>query len=79
MEDRREARGLRYQLVHILVLVVLAKLAGEDRLSGISEWVRRWQEALAKALGLKHCKRHTAPLTAGYWERGWRWRSSRRR
>ena len=54
MEDRRDARGLRYQLVHILVFVVLAKLAGEDRLTGISEWVRHRKEALAEALGLGH-------------------------
>ena len=53
LEDRRDPRGLRYKLVHILVFVVLAKLAGEDRLTGISEWVRHRKEALAKALGLK--------------------------
>ena len=29
-EDRRDARGMRYRLTHILVLVGLAKLAGED-------------------------------------------------
>ncbi len=54
LEDRRDARGIRYKLAHILVFVVLAKLAGEDRLSGIAEWVRHRKEALAKALGLRH-------------------------
>ena len=54
LEDRRDVRGLRYKLVHILIFVVLAKLAGEDRLTGISEWVRHRKVALAKALGLKH-------------------------
>jgi hypothetical protein len=53
LEDRRDARGIRYKLAHILVFVVLAKLAGEDRLTGISEWVRHRKEALAKALGLR--------------------------
>ena len=63
LEDRRDARGLRYKLVHILVFVVLAKLAGEDRLTGISEWVRHRKEALAKALGLR---RSQAPHRTTY-------------
>ena len=50
--DRRDSRGIRYRLVHVLVFVALAKLAGEDRLTGISEWVSHRKEALAKALGL---------------------------
>ena len=52
LEDRRDSRGIRYRLVHIVVFVALAKLAGEDRLTGISEWVSHRKEALAKALGL---------------------------
>jgi hypothetical protein len=36
----------------MLVFTPLAKLAGEDRLSGLSEWVSRWKEALAEALHL---------------------------
>ncbi len=63
LEDRWDARGLRYKLVHILVFVVLAKLAGEDRLTGISEWVRHRKEALAKALGLR---RSQAPHRTTY-------------
>ena len=53
LEDRRDSRGIRYQLVHILVFAVLSKLAGEDRLSGISEWVWHRKEALAQAFGLR--------------------------
>ena len=53
LEDRRDSQGIRYQLVHVLVFAVLAKLAGEDRLSGISEWVWRRKEALAQAFGLR--------------------------
>ena len=56
LEDRRDARGIRYKLAHILVFVALAKLAGEDRLTGIAEWVRHRKEALAQALGLRHCQ-----------------------
>lgn len=52
LHDSRHARGMRYQLVTVLVYVILAKLAGEDRLSGISEWVRLRQQALAEALQL---------------------------
>ena len=53
LEDRRDSRGIRYKLVNLLTFVALAKLAGEDRLTGISEWVWHRREALAKALGLK--------------------------
>ena len=53
LEDRRNCRGIRYKLVNILAFVVLAKLAGEDRVTGISEWVWHRKEALAKAMGLK--------------------------
>ena len=52
LSDRRDARGLRYALVTVLVYVVLAKLAGEDHLRGIAQWVALRQEALAGVLGL---------------------------
>lgn len=52
LHDRRDARGLRYALVTVLVFVVLAKLSGEDHLRGIAQWVRLRKEALAKALCL---------------------------
>jgi hypothetical protein len=52
LHDRRDARGLRYALVTMLVFIVLAKLSGEDHLRGIAQWVRLRKEELAKALGL---------------------------
>lgn len=52
LEDRRDPRGVRYPLARILTLALLAKLAGEDRLTGIAEWVQHRKEALARALGL---------------------------
>jgi predicted transposase YbfD/YdcC len=52
MRDARDARGLRYALVTVLVFILLAKLAGEDYLRGISQWVKLRQEQLACALGL---------------------------
>jgi len=52
LKDRRDARGLRYRLVTVLVFIVLAKLCGEDHLRGIAQWVSLRQEALAEVLKL---------------------------
>ena len=38
--DRRKRRGRRYPLALVLTLLVLAKLAGEQKLSGVAHWVR---------------------------------------
>src|SRR5437899_2392964 len=50
LTDGRCARGKRYAL--LLVLVVLAKLSGEDRPSGVADWVRHRRALLERALGL---------------------------
>lgn len=39
IRDVRKRRGVRYALAHLLVAVMLAKLAGQDSLRGIAEWV----------------------------------------
>lgn len=52
LNDRRDARGLRYALVTVLLFIVLAKLCGEDHVRGIATWVRLRKEQLAEALGL---------------------------
>lgn len=52
LKDLRDARGLRYALVTVLVFVILAKLSGEDFLRGIAQWVKEWQPQLARVLGL---------------------------
>lgn len=52
LHDQRDARGIRYALVTVLVFVLLAKLAGEDFLRGIAQWVAERQEGLAELLGL---------------------------
>lgn len=52
LHDQRDARGLRYALVTMLVFVILAKLSGEDHLRGIAQWVELRKEALAEALCL---------------------------
>lgn len=51
--DKRKRRGIRYSLGVVLTLVVLAKLAGEDELAGIAQWVKLRAKPLVTALGLK--------------------------
>lgn len=53
LQDSRHARGGRYAWVTILVFVLLAKLAGENQLTGFAEWVQLRKELLAEALHLK--------------------------
>ena len=48
--DKRKARGKRYELALVLVLVVLAKLAGEDTPTGIAEWARHQERLLIPLL-----------------------------
>jgi hypothetical protein len=52
LHDQRDARGIRYALVTVLVYVILAKLAGEDFLRGIAQWVKERKDVLAAVLGL---------------------------
>jgi predicted transposase YbfD/YdcC len=52
LHDKRDARGLRYALVTVLVFILLAKLGGQDHLRGIAQWVSLRKERLAEALGL---------------------------
>lgn len=53
LSDTRKARGLRYRLAVILVLIVLAKLSGEDTPSGIADWAHYRAETLSAHLKLK--------------------------
>jgi predicted transposase YbfD/YdcC len=50
--DTRKARGKRYALALVLLLVILAKLCGEDRPLGIAQWARARAKYLATALQL---------------------------
>ncbi len=52
LHDQRDARGLRYALVTVLVFVLLAKLAGENHLRGIAHWVKLRAAMLADFLAL---------------------------
>lgn len=51
--DRRGRHGRRYELALILVAIVLAKLAGEDKPSGIADWARTRQELFSEVFALK--------------------------
>jgi predicted transposase YbfD/YdcC len=63
LTDQRDARGLRYALPTLLTFVTLAKLAGENTLSGIAEWVKYRIDALSSALALK---KKCAPVDTTY-------------
>lgn len=52
LTDRRGTRGRRYELAALLLLIVLAKLAGEDTPSGIADWVTARTAVLSSALKL---------------------------
>src|SRR5215210_5781066 len=51
--DRRHRRGKRYALPLMLLLIVLAKLSGQDRPCGIADWVAHRREPLAQLLGVR--------------------------
>lgn len=53
LRDKRKARGKRYALATILMGMFLAKLCGEDKPSGIAEWVAWRGSWIAQVLGLK--------------------------
>jgi predicted transposase YbfD/YdcC len=53
LPDRRKARGKRYLLATILVIIFLAKICGEDRPTGIAEWAHHRMKWLTEMLGLE--------------------------
>lgn len=54
LHDKRKPRGIRYALVTILVLMVMAKICGEDHPCGIADWAKHRSEMLREWLKLKH-------------------------
>ena len=52
LDDPRKARGVRYSLVDLLILLILAKLGGQDGMKGIAEWVRLRESTLIRLLGI---------------------------
>lgn len=56
MEDTRKKRGLRYELSMILLLVILAKICGEDKPYGIADWAKNRSEWLCEVLSLSYVR-----------------------
>jgi len=56
LHDSRKAKGKRYVLATILLGMFLAKLCGEDKPSGIAEWVALRGEWIARVLGLQRTR-----------------------
>jgi predicted transposase YbfD/YdcC len=54
VKDGRKKRGKRYPLEVILVLFILAKLCGQNKIYGIADWVQQQSEYVMEALGLKY-------------------------
>jgi hypothetical protein len=52
LTDSRFRRGKRYQLEHVLLLFILAKLCGADTPKAIGHWVRLRKDCLIRLLGL---------------------------
>jgi len=61
--DRRKERGCRYSLALILLLIVLAKMGGEDKPKGIADWARTRAALFVKVFGLS---RPTLPCANTY-------------
>lgn len=53
LPDKRKAKGKRYALATVLLGIFLAKLCGEDKPSGIAEWVKLREKWITNLLGLK--------------------------
>ena len=56
LSDPRDNRGKVYALGVVLSMVILARLAGEDKPKGIFEWLRYRKEAFAQIYGLKEAR-----------------------
>lgn len=58
LTDARQERGKRYPLPFLLVVMLFAKLCGENRPTGMAEWIKLRREELVASLGLR---RKTVP------------------
>lgn len=50
LSDPRKAKRRRYQLTDLLILLILAKLGGEDQMKGMAEWIRLRESSLLSVL-----------------------------
>jgi predicted transposase YbfD/YdcC len=56
LQDPRKAKGIRYPLVDLLTLLILAKLGGEDEMKGMAEWVRLREGTLIRLLNIRRSR-----------------------
>jgi predicted transposase YbfD/YdcC len=56
IEDPRHARGKRYRLTTLLVIIFLAKMGGEDTPLGIADWAKVRRKRLKKMMKLRYEK-----------------------
>ena len=54
LTDTRDSRGKIYSLGMVLTLVILAKLSGEDKPSGITQWIRLRCDSFVELFACKH-------------------------
>lgn len=54
LTDTRNSRGKVYPLGMVLTLITLAKLSGEDKPSGITQWIRLRRDAFVELFACKH-------------------------
>jgi predicted transposase YbfD/YdcC len=54
LPDSRKAKGKRYSLVTLVVLIFLAKLSGQDKPVEIADWAKNHAERLVTLLHLRH-------------------------
>lgn len=52
IQDKRKPRGVRYPLYALLMIAVLAKLAGYNKLADVAAWAKLRQKLLCPLLGL---------------------------
>jgi hypothetical protein len=50
VKDRRKAKGKRYPLAFVLMLVLLGKMAGQKTISGIRDWIKGREKELRMKL-----------------------------
>lgn len=63
LSDSRKRRGRRYELAMILIAILLAKLAGEDKPEGIADWVQLRSPFFVDVF---HLKRKAMPCAMTY-------------
>jgi predicted transposase YbfD/YdcC len=52
LKDTRKARGKRYSLVTIMIIIILAKIGGQNEIVEIADWAKNNLDELVNLLGL---------------------------